>query len=279
MAVRILVPVDNSKASRECQMIAGRIAKTFGAQLTLFHAVDIHGVQHKNISGMHLDMIREKAREMGQRFIEGHAKELTAMGLSPRVVLMEGEAAPAVCEEAQRGYEMIMLGTQVHSDIRQMLIGSVSTALINHCKIPITVIKTGGPTMEELSLTRPMRLMMAVDKSHASERCVEYIAHLSAAGALEITLVHIKEQGMGAQKEPEELLKGYAARLQMAGYKVKSEVREGEPGKELSALFEEGEFDLVAAGKAKPTEVRERPGFSVGHYLFHHCKGHQIIVP
>ncbi len=279
MSVRVLVPIDANEASSLCEVVAGNIAQAIGAELTLFHALDLHGIHFKNITGMHLDIIRQRAWEKAQASMRITAEEMGRCGDTPRVVLIEGEPSVSVCAEANRGYEFIMLGAEVHSDLRYILLGSVSSSLINQCQLPIFVIKEGGADLAEVGKEQPLRVLLALDDSHASQRCVEFFAGLGVAGGMELTLAHTVVNISAVKEEGNALLDKYSKRLGVAGYSVKTILTEGSPGDAIIKLTEEGTYDFVAAGKAKPQEHREGQSHPVGHYLFHHCKLHQVIVP
>jgi len=192
---------------------------------------------------------------------------------------MTGEPAKQVCQEAARGYDFIMLGTRVHSDMSLMFRGSVTTELINSCHTPMLVVKQGWEGLARATDEKPLKVLLALDESQASSRCVDFFIALGAAGAIEVSAINVKPTDGIFRADPTNVLTEQVEKLKTAGYRTKLHMLEGEPGKVIAELGLKSGYDLLVAGKAKPEEMRERPVYSVGHYLYHHSAIPQMIVP
>lgn len=284
MAKRLLVPVNDSAASHASLAVVTRFAQLLSAEVTLFHTVDIQGVKHKNIPDFQVDMIRDRALATGQNLLAACSLELSQYGLSPRQVLVEGSPDEMVCAESDKGYDFLVVGAKIHSDLRDLLMGSVSSELIHHCDRPILAVKHGAQIVAPPEPAGPVRAMVALDDSAASAGCVGFLAALDAVDAFELTLAHVVDPAQAdsdkAQSQGQTLIQRQTEVLKKAGYRISgSEVTSGSPGEELCRLFTEGGFELLIIGKPNLGEIKERLLDSVCHHLFHHCPGHQMIVP
>jgi nucleotide-binding universal stress UspA family protein len=274
MALRIMVPVDNSESSRQCEAVALKVAKILQAEVTLFHAVNTGGVKHKNIPDFQVDIIRKRAREAGHQFLTRRTEEMSAHAVKTRSVLIEAEPGQAASEEANRGYDFVMVGARVHSDIHVLLFGSVSSDLIHNCQVPLVVVKHGGHTLDDL-VDRPVRMLMALDQSLASEHCVNFFSGYEAAENIELTLMNVKRD----KNSDVSFMADHEATLKETGYQTKTIITEGKPAAELCRTSSEGNYDFIIVGLPKKGDDLHGLGNTVCHRLFHDCGAHQILVP
>ena len=280
MSVKILVTVEDTEVSKAAEDACACLAKFVGAEVTLFHTTDTSGVKYKNLADNLLDSIRVSARNTAHRFLTVRSEAMAKRsGVLPRIVSVQCDPAECVIKEAKRGYDLVVMGTEVHSDLRYMFLGSVSNSLIKESPVPVVVIKKNGPNLSQCIDGKPVKALVAVDDSNASRRCVEALAKLAIPNAFKITLVHVMSKEFPTSKDPEATLDRNEKRLTLAGYTPDTILAEGDPGRVIAEICEVEGFEMIIAGKSRGSELRETPAMAVGHYLYHHSKAHQMIVP
>lgn len=274
MALRILVPVDNSEPSRLCEAATVKFATILNAEVTLFHAVDTGSVRYKNIPDFQVEIIRKRAREAGNQFLSKRAEQMSAQGINTRSVLVEGAPGEEIAKEVNRGYDFAMIGVHVHSDLHIFLFGSVSAELIHNSRIPILVIKDTGHDLGDL-VNRPVRVLMALDETLASQRCVNFFTAHKSEDQIDLTLVHVSNE----QSKETAFMDEYEQRLKKAGHITRVEIKTGNPVEEIKAVTNAQTYDFLIVGLPKIGEDLHTLRDTVGHRLFHDCDAHQMLVP
>jgi nucleotide-binding universal stress UspA family protein len=123
----VLVGVDGSDGSRRAAKFAQNVARTFGAQLYVLHAVESLPQPVVNGLGLSYCELRDRQLTAGQRVLDDLFLEL---GLDDAEKLLEaGRAAETICAAAdERQADLIVVGAQGHGQYR-MMPGSVSARL------------------------------------------------------------------------------------------------------------------------------------------------------
>ncbi|WP_166845163.1 universal stress protein [Isoptericola sp. BMS4] len=123
-----------------------------------------------------------------------------------RVRVVPGPAADALLRvTAETGAEMLVLGRRRRGRLGRRVLGSVSTTVVEHARVPVTVVRHGDPhdpddgtvVADEAtrSAPRPRRVVVGVDTSppsvaalrHGAEVAARKDAELSAVFAWQIT--------------------------------------------------------------------------------------------
>jgi len=67
---------------------------------------------------------------------------LQTAGFDVNVVKREGDPETVLSDvAAQDGHELLVMGAYGHSRVRQLLIGSTTTAMIRSCKVPVLIVR------------------------------------------------------------------------------------------------------------------------------------------
>ncbi|HEX2019105.1 MAG TPA: universal stress protein [Aurantimonas sp.] len=89
----------------------------------------------------HLFMVGDGAGEAGQR-LHAAREQLAAAGYSVTVGIGSGDPETVIAEKVKRdGIGLLVMGAYGHSRIRNLIVGSTTTALIQSCTIPVLVIR------------------------------------------------------------------------------------------------------------------------------------------
>ncbi|MEF2552263.1 universal stress protein [Aurantimonas sp. A2-1-M11] len=89
----------------------------------------------------HLFMVGDGSGEPGQR-LQGAREQLAAAGYAVTVGVESGEPETVIAEKVKRdGIGLLVMGAYGHSRIRNLIVGSTTTALIQACTVPVLVIR------------------------------------------------------------------------------------------------------------------------------------------
>ncbi|MGE5523927.1 MAG: universal stress protein [Rhodospirillaceae bacterium] len=147
MFKNILVPTDGSALSRKAAQQAARLAKSLGARITAFHVAPQYryniyadyispdfespkdyAERVKNVAERHLDAIVKIAQKAGVRCDTAYATS--------------DFPADAILKAAKKHRcDAIAMATHGRSGIAKVLLGSETTKVLTHGKLPVLVLK------------------------------------------------------------------------------------------------------------------------------------------
>jgi nucleotide-binding universal stress UspA family protein len=134
---RILVGIDGSSNSNRAASFAAQIAKKFEASVTMIFVVT--SSDHDMLAGKSTTMDEGK-RGFGEQRLEKARSIFTDAGVDTDSDIEFGNAAEKILIVSERGYDIIVMGTRGHSAVRGFLMGSVSSQVSQHSKVPVLVV-------------------------------------------------------------------------------------------------------------------------------------------
>ena len=139
---RILVPVDGSQGANKAAEFAGRLAGDTGAAVTLIHVYDA-----PTVAAMGLRSANEAEMNRARDVISRGSFDAARRAMGEREVPVDtylaiGHPADEICTYAkQHGFDLIVMGTRGQSEVRALLLGSVSEQVLRHAHCPVTVVR------------------------------------------------------------------------------------------------------------------------------------------
>ena len=158
MFKKILVPLDGSEHSRRALSIAHRLAAAGEATLYLLNvpewppAKDLLG---KAVGAREMGVSRDKVEQTGRRLLEhiesaeesGHGmmeqtkEKLGISHVHTENIVRTGVPADVICQEAERlGVDAIVMGSRGLSDLKGLLVGSVSHKVLHTAKCTVLTV-------------------------------------------------------------------------------------------------------------------------------------------
>lgn len=141
---KILAPVDGSQNSFTALAHAARIASAFNAEL---------GILHVSISLQHLPLaadlhtvylspsVHDHIRDFGHSILQEAAKQIPD-GIPVQTYYEDGLPSLVIPEFAERnGYDLIVIGSRGLGLVKGLILGSVSSDVINNAKCPVLIVK------------------------------------------------------------------------------------------------------------------------------------------
>jgi nucleotide-binding universal stress UspA family protein len=140
--MRLLVALDFADATENLVKVAANAARATGDSLYLVHV----GEPNPDFVGYQAgpDVVRDQvAHEFREqhRNLQAHADALRAMGLDATALLVQGPTAKTLLAEAERlNIDMIVMGTHGRTAVMDILVGSVSHAVLRNTTIPVLLV-------------------------------------------------------------------------------------------------------------------------------------------
>ncbi len=164
MISRILVAIDQSATSHRAFETTLGMAKTFGAELILVHALDVSdrvSPQRPEIMvnsySMELDrLLRENYEREWTEFVEHYEsllkqqqEEAIAINVSARYLQPYGRPGPAICQAAEEVCaDLIVGGGHGVQGLSEIILGSVINSILHHAPCSVMVSKARAATEE-----------------------------------------------------------------------------------------------------------------------------------
>ena len=263
MYQHLLVPLDGSRLAEAALPVAGYLARTLHARLTLLHIIEenpperIHGEPHLQDAQEAQEYLKDAARRLlpGLPDVEEH-------------VHRQGEkdvARSLATHMEELDADLIVMSTHGRSGVRSLLIGNIAQQVISISKTPILLVPSGGEQAAQTFTCH--RIVTPLDGNPEHEQGLEVAASLARACGAELRLimaVHTLqtlpgEHGATARLLPtassaildlneaqaEEYLRQHEQKLNEAGIKVSSQVCRGEPVKMVERAARSMDADLL----------------------------------
>jgi nucleotide-binding universal stress UspA family protein len=144
----LLVAVDESPSSRLALEQAGDLAAAEHVESLTLLAVTPPVSYFVAMAGQNPERLRDESRsEAAQRLAV--AAESRPGGLKPEVVQVDGDPGRAIIEQAERGgHDLIVMGSRGHGPVGSLVLGSVSTYVLQHSPVAVLVIHQPAPVEE-----------------------------------------------------------------------------------------------------------------------------------
>jgi nucleotide-binding universal stress UspA family protein len=140
--LRVLVGVDFSKQSLAAVRAAKDLVDQTGGGLTLLHVRPISDVRAAVVEerGDLLRLPSSRLAEAIARHYEARLKKLTRRGRNESWRVVRGDPAPGLRREADRGYDLIFMGTRGRGRGTSFLLGSTVQEVLHRSRVPVVVV-------------------------------------------------------------------------------------------------------------------------------------------
>lgn len=145
---KILAPTDLSKLSEAGVRYALNLARTVGAEVTIYHAVNHDELmQYSKEEGLLTNYalrspvkLLERYQLALTRFLKGHFPDLLPL-IKTREKVQFGRPHKSIVEEAKKeGADLIVMSTHGRTGLSHMFIGSVTEKVVRHAPCPVLSI-------------------------------------------------------------------------------------------------------------------------------------------
>lgn len=150
----ILVPTDGSADAAKSAEFAGALARALGARISVLR-VQTEDVLLSHAWGagqfpagapygsMSVDEIRNMLEQrIREKELPDTIAAIGTLSKEPEAVIVWGHPAEEICRfAAERGVDLIVMGSHGRTGIRRALLGSVSHAVANQAPCPVTLVR------------------------------------------------------------------------------------------------------------------------------------------
>lgn len=294
--MRILVGVDGSAASFNAIRMAGKLLDPVADSVALYYSPlelekRVPGGSHAIVDGAAAALFAE-------------ARQLLPTEAAARAELLQSDKPPAVGlldSAADWQADLIVVGARGHGSLQQLLLGSVSRAVVHGAHLPVLVVRAAPPA------DRGLRVLVCHHKASAAS-VAKAVGHLhwpagtagSVLGVAESMLVaplppwlanRVRDPDVAdvakawqhehdvEVKSLEAALRGFGRELPPAFRDADPIVLEGNPGDRILERAKAEGIDLVVLGRT-PTDALSRWLIgSTSEAVLTHAHASVLIVP
>jgi nucleotide-binding universal stress UspA family protein len=294
--VRILLAVDGSPSADRARDLVAGLAWPGGTLVRVVAALDIGpalwGGPWLPAVPPDADLLEDVAIRELSAVLDDARAPLVAAGLAVETELLRGSPRLTIPEEAKLWLpDLTVLGSRGHGPIESALLGSVSSAVVDHSTGPVLVARGDHVS----------RVILADDGSEAAIAARGLLERWPAFAAVPVHVVGVVDVAapwrsgiaptmFGAAMDiyadmigstrtaVEELVDAAVADLQSAGRTAEGEVREGDPAGELVRAASDLAGDLVVVGSHGHVGLSRLVLGSVAHSVLHHAHCSVMVV-
>ena len=193
---RILVAVDGSDYALNAVRYVGKVLPPQKMEVVLFHVTekipsvfwDLGKSREFHMKASHVTAWALQQEKAIHDYMEKARKTLLDSGLpreSIKETIQEKKVGIArdILAESKRDYGAVAVGRRGVSKLKDLVLGSIATKLIeNLSHIPVWVVGD-QPQLE--------KILLAVDGSQGAYRAVDYVAKVMSGSSVPITLFHV----------------------------------------------------------------------------------------
>lgn len=193
---KILFPTDFSESAELSLKWALLLAKNFEAELTMFHAVVLHGDDvNDDVYNRFPDLekcfaeLEEQADSRLEKVIEDEGKVFIRQVVRRGVSASE-EILGYIKEEK---FDLVVMGTHGRRGIKHLLLGSVAERVVQHAPCPVLTVRESGPKKGVASKTEldVKHIILPIDFSGPSKLAARYAVVLSKLMGARLEVVHV----------------------------------------------------------------------------------------
>jgi nucleotide-binding universal stress UspA family protein len=161
---KILFPTDFSAAANDALAYALALTNRWDCELTLLHAYKIYSPTGTLVSME--PFIEESAHKEMQKTV-ADSRGLLHRPEQLTSVLLRGDAIPTIASHAEEEkYDLIIMGTQGASGLREILLGSITAGLIRTTTVPVLAIPA------RYAFQPPQEIVLAMDQQGISKPAI-----------------------------------------------------------------------------------------------------------
>lgn len=255
MFKKVLVATDFSRHADRMLECIGEIPGL--EEIVLVHVIHLSPVQQSPRTFIRNSL---SPREVAQRALDGKRHVLEQMaGVPVKALLVEGtdgDTAGAIIGAAKNEHiPLIVMGGRGQSSFRNLILGSVSDAVIRRSRTDVMIMHFRGmdgnekAPLEKFCQQIFLHILCPVDFSKPSDNTIGYLKQLGIAR--KVTLLHVIDPHVfpntitARKQDAEQRLAGLEADLANRGIRTASIVCSGIPAQEISRIAEERDVSLI----------------------------------
>jgi nucleotide-binding universal stress UspA family protein len=294
--MRLLLAIDGSAPSARAVDLVCGVPWPDGTEIVVAQAVEagegLYGGLWPAVAMVELGKLEAEVRSAADQDVAEAAERLMRPGLAVDTAVLPGRPATVIAERARAmGADLIVVGSRGHGRISSMLLGSVSSELVDHAPAPVLVAR--GTSIE--------RVLLAWDGSSCAARAAELLRAWPIFAGSSVRVVSVAdievpwwtgfpepgspelmptfvEAAEASRRHRDELVLGMTETLRAAGLATTGDRLEGDAATELLARANATKTDLIVLGTHGRTGLARLVIGSVARNVLHHATSSVLIV-
>lgn len=287
---KIMLAFDGSPSSVDATKFASILAKSYSAGIIVAHILPRVTTLSAPIRFEYDSEIRKKAENEAMKMVSLLGKG----GISARTEILraKGSVSDSLIDAAyDEKIDLIVAGTRGLGAFRRMILGSVSTSLLNHAKCPVLVVRRRAKSEAQLK-----RIIVATDGSKNSKDAVDLAISVARAAKAELVIANVvylpptasatgASEAIGTlykdmRKEGERIVSEAAKLAEDGGVRATTKIIDNNrsPSWAIIKFSNDGKFDLIVVGTRGLGGVKKALLGSVANALAHYSKCSVLIV-
>ena len=272
--MRVLVATDGSEcAGVAIELVAG-LGWPAGTELHVVEVVPsgaaVFGGPWPPVTAIDTKEVDRAIREQAERNLGAAAETLAATGLPVKTVSVTGRAGDTIVSIAEQlDAQLIVVGSRGHGTLETMLLGSVSSEVIDHAHVPVLVARRRAID----------RIVFAWDGSKRAEAAMSPLTDWDLFAGVHVDVLSVAdseppwwvraglvseeaaaeayhEAAAPSRQQHQELAAQMAEWLRAAGLNAVPTSREGDPAEVIVAFAAAHDADLIVLGTHGRTGLR-----------------------
>lgn len=136
----ILVATDGSHNAERAVAYASKLASKTGLPLVVLHVTPRLPSTKEEI----IRLLKEElgsTEEAGEKYLRRALGIASERGVKAESKLLKGAPAEEILKEAEKGYELLVIGYHGRGKLHEFLLGGVASKIIHLSKIPVLVVR------------------------------------------------------------------------------------------------------------------------------------------
>ncbi|MDO8484036.1 MAG: universal stress protein [Candidatus Limnocylindrales bacterium] len=296
--MRILLATDGSRAADQARDLVAALPWREGGRVRVVSVAptrtEILGVPWTVDVLPDADQLEDEILRVHRDALETAKREISSArpDLVIEPILIRGRAASAIVDEARAmPADLIVVGHRGHGRWESMLLGSVSSEVVDHAPCPVLVARDErlGPvvfaddgsasarTAEAVLSSWPLFTGLPVTVLTVAEEAFSYAAALAPLLYSE-TMAQYADSTHELERIAREENEAAAGRLREAGFEATGLIRAGDAAHEIVAVAREREAGLIVVGSRGQTGLRRLILGSVARNVLLHAPCSVLVV-
>ena len=149
MKSKVLLPVDTARNSLTAEEYAIKLNWRMPLKVTLLNVLNTKRLEQRGISPDDQGRIIEGMRKRAESVLAEAAEPFDKADLEYDLRIEEGQPVAVICKIAEEDeYDIVLLPQGGHSELEEVLGGSVVHNVLWKCKTPVLLVKHNGKQLE-----------------------------------------------------------------------------------------------------------------------------------
>jgi nucleotide-binding universal stress UspA family protein len=140
--MKILVAVDGFKASLHAVKYAATLSSNLRSNdmITLVTVHDDQGLRHAQ-QFVGADAVQDYLRDLSDKELKAALAVLVKADIKHNAIIQTGPVADTIVALANKGFDLVVMGSKGRSGIVDLLLGSVAQRVLATCNKPVLLVK------------------------------------------------------------------------------------------------------------------------------------------